>query len=324
MVLLVGAFVWLCTFVMVPGVIGFGWQIGAVDIPQDERRIHVKKIPRCGGIAILIPVVLGCLLMGHDSEFMISALCGAGLMLAIGLIDDVFCLGAWSKLLFQTAASTAAVLGSGIATGGNAVVAVLWVVVLTNAHNLIDGLDGLLAGCAAIEGGVLCIIGFLLGNAEVAQAAFLMALACLGFRTYNRYPAQIFAGDCGSESLGFFLGFLSLTLFSSGSDTISELSPLFLFAYPLMDLFSSVFRRILHGKSPFSADRAHLHHRLYAAGLSQPECCYCLFSVVLSLGSVGLFLCTEALWGVASVACMISALVLLRVRSYLRKGAKTS
>lgn len=319
MVLLIGLFVLVCTFVSVPAVIGLGWRIGAVDVPQDARRIHVKKIPRCGGIAVMVPLCIGCLLLGDRSAFTVSALCGSGLMLAVGLIDDVFCLGAWSKLLFQTAAATASVLGSGIATGGNAAAAILWVVALTNAHNLIDGLDGLLCGCAAIEGTLLCIVCRLTGRAEVANVSFLLVMACFGFRFYNRYPAQIFAGDCGSESIGFLLGFLSLPLFALPNDSFSVLTPLFLFAYPLMDLNGSVLRRILHGKSPFAADRAHLHHRLYAAGLSQPECCWCLFSVALSLGTVGMFLCTEALWGVASVACVFSVVVLMRVRLYLRQ-----
>ncbi|MBQ8310858.1 MAG: undecaprenyl/decaprenyl-phosphate alpha-N-acetylglucosaminyl 1-phosphate transferase [Clostridia bacterium] len=317
MFVLIALFVFALAFVATPTVIALAWRIGAVDVPQDGRRMHRERIPRSGGIAIMLPVILGCFLAGEVSHFLLCALCGAGLMLAVGLADDMFCLGAWTKLLFQSAAAVAAVLGSGIAEGSAAVFAVIWVVILTNAHNFIDGMDGLLAGCATIEAGLLAVVHLLLGNADTAQAALFLVLACLAFRLFNRYPAQVFAGDCGSESVGFLLGMLSLPLFAAPTLSIGNLSPLFIFAYPLIDLFSSILRRLLHGRSPFAADRAHLHHRIYASGASQPECCAVLMSATVSLGTVGVLLISEALWAYASVACVVAALVLLRIRSYI-------
>lgn len=314
---LIALFVFALTFVLTPTVIALAWRIGAVDIPKDGRRIHREKIPRNGGLAMMLPVFLGCYFLGDVSHFLVCALCGAGVMLAIGVADDMFCLGAWTKLMFQAAAAFATVLGSGIAEGNAIFFAVLWVVILTNAHNFIDGMDGLLSGCGAIESGMIAIVHFLIGNTDLSGAAVFLMIACLAFRLFNRFPAQVFAGDCGSESIGFLLGMLSLPLFATPTFSIGNLTPLFLFAYPLIDLASSILRRFMQGRSPFSADRAHLHHRIYAAGMSQPECCAILMSATVSLGTVGVLLISEALWAYASIACIVAALVLLRVRSYI-------
>lgn len=316
-IFLIALFVFALTFVLTPTVIALSWKIGAVDVPQDRRRMHREKMPRCGGLAVMIPIFFGCYISGNVSHFLLCALCGAGLMMAVGLADDMFCLGAFPKLLFQIAAATASVLGSGVAEGNTVIFAVLWVVVLTNAHNFIDGMDGLLSGCASMEALLLLAVYLLIGSAELVEVSLFLALACLAFRLFNRYPAQIFAGDCGSQSIGFLLGMLSLPLFAAPTVFIGNLSPLFIFAYPLIDLSSSVLRRILHGRSPFSADMAHLHHRIYAAGLSQPECCAALMSATVSLGTVGVLLISEALWAYASIACVIATLVLLRIRAYV-------
>jgi len=320
MFVLIALFVFALSFVMMPTVIALAWRIGAVDVPQDTRRMHREKIPRNGGLAIMLPLFFGCYFMGNVSHFLLCALFGAGMMLAVGLADDMFCLGAWAKLLFQIAAATAVVLGSGIAEGSSVAFAVLWVTLMTNAHNFIDGMDGLLAGCGAIEAGLIAAVYFLLGDMELSQTAILLTVASLAFRLFNRYPAQVFAGDCGSESVGFLLGMLSLPLFSAPTVSIGNLAPLFIFAYPLMDLISSILRRAVHGRSPFAADRAHLHHRIYAAGVSQPECCAILMSATLSLGTVGVLLISEALWAYASIACVIATLVLLRIRAYIVKN----
>ena len=241
-------------------------------------------------------------------------------MLAVGLADDMFCLRAPVKLLFQIASSLAAVLGSGLATGKTEVVlSMLWLVLLTNAHNFIDGMDGLLAGCAGLEAALLGVALLLLGKEGLWQASLLLVVALFSFRLYNRYPAQIFAGDCGSGAIGFFLGMLSLPLFSFPAISIFNLAPLFLFAYPITDLATSVLRRLLHGRSPFSADRAHLHHRLYAKGLQTPECVGVLLSVSVCLGGVGLFLSFEALWLYASIACIGAVLLLWYLHAYLER-----
>ena len=308
--------VFALVYVLTPWVIALSWRIGAVDVPGDPRRLHRKKIPRCGGIAVFLGVLAGAFLLGERSLYTERVLWGSALMLAVGLFDDIRCLRAGTKLCLQLAISLWTVMGCGaFSTYGEAAFAVFWLVLLSNAHNFIDGMDGLLAGCAGCEGLLLGGCLLLLGEGGLWQIAWILSAALLSFRLYNRYPAEIFAGDCGSGSVGFLLGALSLPLFSAPVFSFFNLSPLFLFAYPLCDLATSVLRRLLHGKSPFAADRAHLHHRLYAKGLEQADCSMLLTSVSIGLGGVGLFLCDRALWSCAAVASLGAVLLLI----YLRK-----
>ena len=144
----------------------------------------------------------------------------------------------------------------------------------------------------------------------------LLALACLAFRFFNRYPARVFAGDCGSGTVGFLLGMLSLPLFSASLSPSSVLVPLLLFAYPLTDLVTAVVRRLLRGKSPFAADRAHLHHRITAAGLTQVQCGGVLLAISAGVGTVGVLV--AAGWLLPSAfACLGAALLLISLRRFI-------
>ena len=323
MFVLVALFVFVLGYVLARPIIAMSWTMGAVDIPQDWRRMHRESVPRNGGLAILLPFALGCALLGVNEPLSLFALVGGGLMLFVGLVDDIFCLGPMTKLFFQVSAAVVAVVGSGVG-GGSLLLSlfcVLWVVTLTNAHNFIDGIDGLLTGCAGIEGSLLALALLLNGQGEGAQMACLLASASVAFRFYNRYPARAFAGDCGSGSLGFLFGMLSLPLLADGGNAFGALSPVFLFAYPLADLCAAVIRRLLRGRSPFAADRGHIHHRLYAAGLGVPACCGVLLVVSAALGGIGVLLQAEALWGVATVLCVGTALLLTRIRRYVVENA---
>ena len=323
MFFLIAVFVFALAYVLTPIVTALSWKVGAVDIPQDWRRMHHESIPRGGGVAIILPFILGCILTGRVDGHLGAGLFGCVLMLSVGLLDDIFCLGPRLKLLLQLATVASAVLLSDAVRGWGSVVAVLWVVAMTNAHNFIDGMDGLLSGCCSIEAILLGGTLALAGENGAAGAAVLLGVACLGFRPYNRHPARVFAGDCGSESLGFMLGFLSLPLLLNASFGFSGLSPIFLFAYPLADMVAAVLRRVLRGRSPLAADRGHLHHRLYAAHLSVPQCVGVLMTVCASLGSIGVFLSTQGLWLFASVACLLTAFVFLGVRQYVMSGGFT-
>ena len=311
----IGILTFCVTYVLVPPVIALSWRIGAVDVPSDWRRMHSQSISRAGGMAIFASFLLGCAMLGEHTSFLMCAYGGGVLLFAVGLADDLFCLGAWSKLLFQIAVATAAVLGSGIASGAENFLAIVWVLALTNAHNFIDGLDGLFAGCAAIEGIGLCLVYAILGKGDLIAPPLLLALSCLAFRNFNRYPAQLFAGDCGSGTVGFLLGMLSLPLFfESGT---AALSPLFLFAYPLTDLVTAVARRLLRGKNPFLADRGHLHHRICAAGVTQVQCGAILQLIGAALGSIGVLISVEQTYFLAGVCCLLTALLMMRIRRFI-------
>ncbi len=313
---IIGLFVFLLCFVLTPIVTRLAWRIGAIDVPLDGRRMHRRSIPRDGGVAIFSAFLIGLAVLNEWDAFLMCLAFGCGIMVLVGLADDIFGLGVWAKLLFQVATATAAVLGSGITRGIWTVAAVLWVVLLINAHNFIDGMDGLLCGCGAVECLMLSACFFIGGQGVLGIVSLYLMGACLAFRIYNRYPAHVFAGDCGSEALGFVVGMLSLPLFGQGIH-LSALAPLFLFAYPIIDLVSTVIRRILHGYSPFRADRAHLHHRIFAAGISHAECTDILMSLCAVSGVLGVLISTESLWLFAGILCPAAAWFLVSVKRYV-------
>lgn len=316
MYVIIGLFVFLLCYVLTPIAARLAWRIGAVDVPLDGRRMHRRSIPRDGGVAIFASFFAGLAVLNAWDVFLVYLALGCGMMVLAGLADDVFGLGAWIKLIFQTIVATVAVLGSGIVSGAWAVAAIFWVVLLINAHNFIDGMDGLLCGCSAIECLMLAACFFLAGQGILGIVCLYLMAACIAFRIYNRYPAHIFAGDCGSEALGFALGMLSLPLFGKEVQ-LTMLTPLFIFAYPIIDLISSVARRVLHGYSPFRADRAHLHHRVFAAGISHAECTEILMSLCAVAGVLGVLISAQWLWLWAGIVCPIAAWFLASVKRYV-------
>lgn len=242
-------------------------------------------------------------------------------MLAMGLADDICSLNPSLKLFLQLNICIASIVWGCQIHGIFVALAVFWVLMLTNAHNFIDGLDGLFSGCAGIEGMALFLAFCLEGSPANGFPALLLSLTCLSFRHYNRHPARIFAGDCGSGCVGFLLGMLSLPLWSSVPLSVTSLSPLFLFAYPITDLVCSVTRRVLHGYNPFAADRAHLHHRICATGLSQVRCTGVLLCLSLGLSGIGVLLRSVDLFPVAACLCICLVGLMVAFRSYIVKFA---
>lgn len=297
---------------LMPCAISFAWKVGAIDVPRDYRRMHSKSTPRIGGMAIVLSLLFGCAVMGVDSVSGI-VLSGGFFVFLIGLVDDVYPLSPWVKFTGQIAAAIWVALGTTdfgiIAT----FIAVLWILMLTNAHNFIDGLDGLFGGTAVAESLALSTLLWL-GNAQnQAGCVLLLGGACFGFRMFNRTPAKVFAGDCGSGSVGFLLGAFSLPLFST--PTVERMAALLLlFAYPITDLCCAVLRRVLRGKSPFCADRGHLHHRICDAGVGKAECVSLLLSITVGLCTLGVLIGAFELYAEASIASFLLAALLVFIR----------
>ncbi len=316
----IGLVVLFAALVLTPWAMRAAERLGAVDVPRDWRRMHRERIPRAGGLAIYAAILVGALLGAPLASRYTALLCGGGLMLAIGLADDILSLSPWVKLFFQVAVTLATLPPLGIEGGFFTVLSVFWVVALVNAHNFVDGMDGLLAGSAVAESMALVLLFILADEREGAFLALLLAAACLGFLRYNRHPAVVFAGDCGSQMLGFLLGMLSLELFrAEGEGAVGVLSSLFVFAYPLTDLSLSVLRRLARGRSPFAADRGHLHHRIFASGLSHPACVRLLWGLSAALSVLGVLLARRELWGAASVSALLTACRMMHLRRVVER-----
>lgn len=307
-------------FALTPAAIALSLRMGAVDVPRDFRRMHTRPIPRGGGVAILLAFLLTAALLGERGRALSALSVGGGAMLLLGLADDLFTLGARSKLALQSSITLAALLLDGRFRGVFLLLAAIWVLTLINAHNFIDGLDGLFAGSAAIEGTALACLLLWRGRAAGLLCLGLSG-ACLGFRFFNRHPARVFAGDAGSECVGFLLGLLSLELLIPATTALSALSVLLLFGYPLTDLSTAILRRLCKGQSPFLADRGHLHHRLSAVGLDQKHCVGVLLSLSAMLCTCALFVGNAMLFPFSPTVCLGGAVGIRLAKSYVVKKA---
>ena len=318
------------TVMMTPTAMAIAWRVGAVDRPRDWRRMHRRVIPRAGGIALLLGFFLGWSVAwrsgvgaGEWRNAWIGIAVGGAGMAAVGLTDDVFSMSAWQKLGAQTAVAISAVVIGGVGEDlirGTA--AVLWLLIAVNAHNMIDGMDGLMTGCAACECGALGAAFLLAGERGMGAISLCLAAACMGLRCFNRYPARIFAGDCGSECVGFLVGMLALLWLRQQGGGAAWISVLLMLAYPLTDLFAAVLRRVLRGKSPFTADRGHLHHRLFDAGVPHPTCTRLLLTVSGALCATGVLVSDSRFWGWGAAASGFCALILMGIRYFVENFAE--
>jgi UDP-GlcNAc:undecaprenyl-phosphate/decaprenyl-phosphate GlcNAc-1-phosphate transferase len=291
--------------------LAFGW--GAVDFPN-ARKIHQVPMPRLGGLAVYFgfwfPWIWFYLVNNRvtatfkDYEKMSLALClGATAMMLVGMWDDLRGLRAMKKLAAQVAIAVGLYcadfrivrlsnpFGPAWELGWWSLpVSVLWMVGITNAINLLDGIDGLAAGVTACIALALALINILAGHIVVALLTLCLAGACLGFLPFNFSPAWIFLGDSGSLFIGLVLACIGiLSLFKAATATF-VLVPLILFGLPLFDTLSVAVGRLLRGVPMFQADKSHVHHRLLRLGLNQRQAAYSLYGVTLALGSVAILL----------------------------------
>jgi UDP-GlcNAc:undecaprenyl-phosphate GlcNAc-1-phosphate transferase len=284
-----------------------GWQ----SAPTEQRHVHRNAIPRFGGVAVYI-ALLGtmatlffyiALRRGVAPEPKLFALfVPASIVFLLGLFDDARSLSARTKFLVQiVAASIVYAMGLRISTVGllkagefrallSFPLTVGWILLITNAFNLIDGLDGLAAGSALFSTLVLFIVALLGHSIWIALFSISLAGAILGFLYFNFNPASIFLGDCGSLFIGFTLAVLSLASSEKAPTMVAVGIPVVCFGLPILDVAMSVFRRFLSGRSLFKADGEHIHHRLIRNGLSHRTAVLVLYGMTACFGLLSLAL----------------------------------
>jgi UDP-GlcNAc:undecaprenyl-phosphate GlcNAc-1-phosphate transferase len=280
---------------LIPLIIRLSVKYHWLDMP-DERRVHKMPVPRLGGVAIFVATALvaGILLavaFARDTvvigypQLLPGVVIGATIIFLTGLVDDLKGITPRTKLVAQTVAAMAVVaygfkidvlaLTPGSPTVALGVLAlpitVLWIVGMTNAFNLIDGVDGLAGTVALIALATSIGVDLYLHDFRALFITVAMLGAVFGFLRFNNHPAKIFLGDSGSMTLGFFLS-IRLVIASTGENGhLYFLVPLFALAYPLLDTFIAIARRWLRGH-PFSrADGRHVHHQVLALGISTPR-----------------------------------------------------
>lgn len=269
--------------------------IGAIDIPKDGRRMHSSPIPRIGGISVFASfTVFSFIFCQGNAPELVSLLSGAVLIVVLGIVDDCLALPAKLKLTVQFTASTFSVVGlmlyGEVISPITVALAVLWLLTLTNAHNFIDGLDGLCVGVSLIEATAIGVLLLIRGSVPLGLSAFVLGGACIGFFPFNASNAKIFMGDTGSTFLGFVLGFFSLELLRLDLTPHAFLAIGSIFFVPLADISFAVIRRLSQGKSPFAPDRSHIHHLLADGKLGHKRASVAIRLASLLGGIIGLLI----------------------------------
>jgi UDP-GlcNAc:undecaprenyl-phosphate GlcNAc-1-phosphate transferase len=287
---------------LTPGVGRFARILGVVDEPGETRRLHVRPVPRLGGIALLLGIFVPALAFLPLEGTYRGILLGAAVATTVGAIDDFRGLPWWGKLAGQLAAGGVAI-GFGVNVdrftfpgfgsqelpdwfAGPATL--VWIVAIMNMVNFLDGMDGLAAGICAIAGSTFAVIGLSLGAADAALLAAIVAGACFGFLHHNFYPARIFMGDSGALLLGFLLATLAVEGLVKTAALATLVLPLIVLAIPIIDTSFVVAKRMKYKQPLYGADRTHLHHRFLNIGFSQARAVAYMYLWCVILASAAL------------------------------------
>lgn len=267
---------------LTPPVARLAARVGAIDEPR-ERGLAARRTPLLGGLAILAGVLVAAVIWLPLDQQTTGILLGAGLIAAIGALDDIVELSPALKLVGQVAAALIPVVAGvrvenvtlpflgAIDLGGElgGALTVIGLVGLMNVVNFSDGVDGLAAGVCAISAIAFAIIAFDLGRDAAGVLAAIVAGAAVGFLVHNFHPASVFMGDCGALLLGLLLGCVAVQGSLKTNALIALVGPLAILAVPFLDTGFVIARRLKHRRPPWSADAHHFHHRLTRIGFSQ-------------------------------------------------------
>jgi UDP-GlcNAc:undecaprenyl-phosphate GlcNAc-1-phosphate transferase len=310
---------------------------GWVAAPELDRHVHTNSVPRIGGVAIFVSfmVVAGVAMLlprwtgitlAMPARAMLSILGSAFIIFLLGLYDDVRFVGPYWKFGIQALAAVMLYEGGvgihrlDLLSAGHALrtaiglpLTVIWVLLITNAFNLIDGLDGLAAGSALFSTFVVFVTSLVAPNPATTLLAIALAGVILGFLHFNFHPASIFLGDSGSMFIGFVLAALALAGSEKAPTMIAVAIPVVSFGLPILDVALAVSRRFLSGKPLFRGDRDHIHHKLLNRGLSQRDAVLVLYGVTACFALLSLVLLHDAAM-IALVLAMIGIGVALGVQ----------
>lgn len=306
----------LAAILVTPLVKNFAIKIGATDKPN-SRKVHQKVMPRLGGLAIYISFLAGFVFLQPESPYLIPILLGSFVIIVTGIVDDIIELSAKWKLAGQ-------ILAAGIVIAGGVQVefinlpfegqldlgwfavplTLLWIIGITNAINLIDGLDGLAAGVSSIVLMTLIGIAFTMGNLFVVALGVILLGSTLGFLVYNFHPAKIFMGDTGALFLGFMIAVISLLGFKNVT-LFSLLIPVIILGVPISDTLFAIIRRMVN-KTPLSApDKSHLHHCLLRLGFSHRKTVLIIYAMSSMFGLAAILLTQSTLWGALVIITLL-------------------
>ena len=291
----------LIVVLLTPAVGGMARILGVVDNPG-ERRLNRRPIPRLGGLAIFMGILVPSLAFLDLTSEMRGILLGAAVACVVGAIDDFRGLAPVPKLAGQVLAAaiptafgvwidhfTLPFVGAvDLPPWIGVPLTIVWIVAVMNMVNFLDGMDGLASGVCALSGVTFAVISLSLGKVDAAVLSAIVAGACVGFLRHNFFPARIFMGDSGALVLGFTLASISVAGLLKTASTVVLFLPLLVLAVPIIDTSFVVLKRLKYRQPISTADRSHLHHRFIAIGFSQRRAALTMWAWTASLGVAAL------------------------------------
>lgn len=341
----------ITTFVVTPYTIKLARKIGAVDTPKDERRVNTKTMPRLGGLAIIAGFIVSIIYLliiltiensinlQEDSMYikLIGFFVGGLIIGIVCFIDDLKDLPPLVKLAAQIIAAVIVVCSGlkiehinipffykvGLPNIFSIVLTIGWIVGVTNAINLIDGLDGLSSGVALISCTSMLIV-FALNGSPIVAILLITALAgaLSGFLPFNFNPAKTFMGDAGSNFLGYCLSVISIFGVAKTYTLIVIVAPLIILGLPVLDTIIAIFRRVIKGKSIkaiMQPDKGHLHHKLLQAGFNQREAVLIMYAITAALGLFTVVLLESGIWKAISFLVLVIAIIAIGYRNITKE-----
>jgi len=313
----------ITVLIVTPFIIKFAIKIGATDNPN-QRKVHKKTMPRLGGLAIFIGVVVGYFVGGLYDQKMTAISVGAILIIILGILDDKYELSALTKLLGQILVA-GIVVSTGLTIDFISIpfvdkfnlglwafpVTMIWIVGITNAINLIDGLDGLAAGISSISIATIAIMAGFAGKGMILSIALIVLGSTIGFLFYNFHPAKIFMGDTGALFLGYIISILSLLGLYKSVTLFSFVVPIIILGVPIFDTTFAIIRRIVNKQSIVAPDKSHLHHRLLALGLSHRNTVLVIYALGILFSVSAIIFSSSTLWG--SLFIIFGLLIMIQV-----------
>lgn len=324
----------IMAYLTVPQSISLAHRLGAIDKP-DERKVHDVGMPRLGGLAIFLAFMLGMFAIGKYIPDFWGVIAGGVIVYTIGTLDDIYQVSPWFKLMGQCLAAAIAIkYGISVTFLDNPFnglfelspfismpLTFLWLVGVTNAINLLDGLDGLAAGVSGIAAVTMGVVAYMQGFDGVFVVAMLLACAVTGFLPFNFHPARTFMGDGGSNFLGFVLACLAVIGMVKSTTFLSLLVPVVILAIPISDTLFAIVRRLYNRQPVFLPDKNHLHHRLMALGFSHPRSVMLIYAGSALFGAVAIAIAASGWTGsIFLVAAVFLGMVFLAEKIGLRTG----
>lgn len=296
----------ILSLIVTPIIKLLAFRIGAYDAPG-ERRVNTKIMPTAGGLSIYFVFAFSCLVMFQSIipvDYIWPIILGAGIVVATGLIDDIYELSPKKKTLgillgalviyfvadIRIDAVTLPFLGHIDLRWFSLPLTLFWILAITNAINLIDGLDGLASGVSIISLTTIGVIGYFFLHAKTVYipiVIFILVASIAGFFPYNFYPAKVFLGDTGALFLGFMIAVMSLQGLKNAT-FITVITPMIILGVPITDTVYAIIRRLMNKRPISSADKMHLHHRLLSLGFTHKGAVMTIYGLALVFSFVAL------------------------------------